>query len=504
MNMQKREAGILLPLSALPSPYGIGCLSREAYAFAELLAESGQRVWQILPLTPTSLGDSPYQSPSAFALNPYLIDLCGLIDDGLLSGEECEEALGSCGADRVDYGRQYERRIPLLRLAYRRFRGQDGSDYRSFSEKNRDWLEDYALFMAIKDRCGGASHRDWDRKWRERDPQAMEECGIALAESVEFYRFLQYRAAEEWERFHAYVKGLGIRIMGDLPLYVSEDSADLWAHPELFCLDREGLPERVAGCPPDDFSPDGQRWGNPLYRWEEHRRSDYAWWVSRLSHAFSLYDLVRIDHFRGFDAYYSIPAEAKTAREGRWERGIGNEMFRVAEEILGKRDLVAEDLGFETDSLRKLLEDCGFPGMKILQFGFGGKEGDFSSSDLPHNYPAHCVAYTGTHDNATLFEWLTSLSEEGEGKVREYLWNFHAPREALGEALIASLMRSPAELCVVPLQDYLGLGAEARMNTPAREAGNWQWRVPSSALSAELKNKILRLTCLGGRNPRSV
>ena len=492
-----RQSGILMPISSLPSPYGIGCLSCEAYEFCRRLSEAGQSVWQILPLTPTSYGDSPYQSPSAFALNPYLIDLCGLIEEGLLHKEECDETLGDAPRDRVDYGRQYEGRMLLYRRAYRRWRKGESAEYGSFLERNETWLSDYALFMAVKERYGGAPLKNWPRGLRERDPQAMVEVREELCESVDFYQFLQFRAWREWDRFHEYAKERGIRIMGDLPLYVSEDSADLWGNPDLFYLNEEGRPTHVAGCPPDAFSSDGQWWGNPLYRWEEHRRRDYSWWVSRLSSAFSLYDMVRIDHFRGFDAYYSIPATAKSAREGRWERGIGEEMFRVAEEILGRREIVAEDLGFETESLRVLLARCGFPGMRILQHGFD--TADFSSRDLPHNYPSDCVAYTGTHDNPTLLQWLESRSEEGIGRIREYLWRRGGSLSELGEELIVRLLQSPASLCILPLQDYLLLGEEGRINVPSRGEGNWQWRVKEEELCAPLWAKIERMATVSGR-----
>ena len=499
MNEDLRKAGILLPVTALPSPFGIGCFSREAYELVDALAGSGQGYWQVLPLTPTSFGDSPYQSPSAFAGNPYLIDLWGLVTDGLLSQGECEEALGDTPAHRVDYGLQYKKRMPLLRLAASRFRGGESGEYRDFREKNQGWLEDYALFMALKDSLGGLPLAEWDPSLRLREARAMSEARERLSEEIEAYRFLQFRFFEEWGRLRAYANQRGVRIIGDLPIYVSRDSADLWASPNLFLLDGEGNPLRVAGCPPDDFTEDGQLWGNPLYRWEAHRRQDYAWWLARLSQAFELFDAVRIDHFRGFDSYYSIPAGDRDAKGGRWEKGIGDEFFRVARETLGEKEILAEDLGYVTDSVRSLLRACGFPGMKILQFGFGGEAGDFSSDDLPHNYPPHCVAYTGTHDNATLLEWLSGASEKERAKVREYLWTEEPSDGHLAESLIAALMRSPARLCVVPLQDYLGLGAEARVNVPARAEGNWQWRLRREDLSDSLWNKIARLTKIGGR-----
>ena len=499
MKTERRSAGILLPVFSLPSPYGIGCFSREAYELVDRLAQSKQTYWQVLPLSPTSYGDSPYQSPSAFAGNPYLIDLDGLVRDGLLQREECEEALGEAPRDRVDYGLLYRKRLPLLRLAASRFRGEASVGYGEFLQRNAFWLEDYALFMALKDSLGGAPLREWDEGLRLRDSAALEEARARLAEEIEVYRFLQFRFFEEWGALRAYANGRGIRIIGDLPIYVSGDSADVWSHPSLFLLDEKGFPLRVAGCPPDDFTADGQLWGNPLYRWEAHRREDYAWWLSRLGQGFEMYDVVRIDHFRGFDSYYSIPAGETTARNGRWEKGIGEELFRVAREVLGEREILAEDLGYVTDSVRALLENCGFPGMKILQFGFGGDPLDFSSGDLPHNYPRHAVAYTGTHDNATLAEWLSRISHWEREKVREYLWSREESDTVLAEQMIAALMRSPAALCVVPLQDYLGLGGNARMNVPSVPFGNWQWRVKGEALNDALFDRIRRLARLGGR-----
>ncbi len=493
-----RKAGILLPVTALPSPYGIGCLSREAYRFVDALLACGQSYWQILPLNPTSFGDSPYQSFSAFAGNPYLIDLDGLIEDGLLSRSECDDALGGA-TGRVDYGLQYRKRLPLLRLAAGRFDGWQNEEYRAFLDKNAEWLEDYALFMAIKDSLGGRSLSEWETPLRMREEAALDERREALAGEIDAYRFLQFRFFKEWQALRSYANQRGIRIIGDLPIYVSCDSADVWANPELFLLDEAGAPIRVAGCPPDGFTPDGQLWGNPLYRWDAHRREDYAWWISRLRQAFETYDAVRIDHFRGFDSYYSIPAGARTAREGRWERGIGDEMFRVAEEVLGRKEILAEDLGYVTDSVRALLASCGFPGMKILQFGFGGGEGDFSSEDLPHRYPSHCVAYTGTHDNATLREWLAGASDTEKRKIREYLWSDSSDEKLLAEQLIACLLRSPASLCVIPMQDYLGLGGEARVNIPSTGEGNWQWRMEGDAFDGHVKETIRKLCRISGR-----
>lgn len=503
MSKTQRACGILLPIPSLPSPFGIGCFSKEAYAFVDFLQSCGQHYWQLLPLSPTSFGDSPYQSFSGFAGNPYLIDLTGLIEDGLLSEEECRDALGSASSDseRIDYRRQYEKRWPLLRLAYGRWQGEDGADYQKFVRKNEVWLEDYALFMSLKDRRGGASWQTWEEPLRRRQSEALAEARTAEQDSIRFYKFLQFRFFEEWNRLKQYANGHGIRFIGDLPLYVSEDSADVWRHPELFCLDENLRPTCVAGCPPDEFSPDGQLWGNPLYRWSEHRRNDYAWWLERLSHAFSQYDVVRLDHFRGFDAYYAVPYGAETAKDGHWEKGVGAELFRVTEEVLDKREIIAEDLGFITDSVRTLVETCGFYGMKILQFGFDGTEVNFSSDDLPHRYPRHCAAYTGTHDNPTLSEWIAKSSDERRARMADYLCvppNI-APDD-LSDALIGALMRSQAEICIVPMQDYLHVGEEGRINVPSVPFGNWQWRLPEHATDASVRERILKLCRIGSRS----
>ncbi|MBQ2999744.1 MAG: 4-alpha-glucanotransferase [Clostridia bacterium] len=468
----KREAGILLPVSALPSRYGIGGFDRAAYEFVDFLREAGQSVWQILPLGPTGYGDSPYQSPSAFAGNPYFISLERLCEDGLLSEEECREADCTSDDGGVDYGDLYEKRNRLLRKAFSRSR--QSAEQLRFEEAHRAWLEDYALFMARR----------------------IASDGVPSAEEMAYHRFLQFRFFEDLGALRRYANGKGIRIVGDLPIYVSLDSADVCFSPELFELNANGVPTAVAGCPPDGFAPKGQLWGNPLYDWQEHERTGYAWWIARLSHAFSMVDAVRIDHFRGFDSYYAIPYGAPDATQGEWRRGPGMSLFRAVREALGEREIIAEDLGFITDSVRALVRESGFAGMKILQFGFDGEE-----EHLPHRYGENSVAFTGTHDNPTLCEWIEAHSEGEIARIRESLWDFFTPRERLYEVLIASLMRSPSRLAIVPMQDYLGLGAEGRMNRPASLGNNWRWRMTRAQMSGELAEKIFRLTRIGGRLP---
>ncbi len=501
--MRERAAGVLLPITALPSPHGIGCLSKEAYTFVDLLARAGQRYWQILPVGPTGYGDSPYQSFSTFAGNPYLIDLDVLIEAGLLTRRECESALDKDVTDKVDYALQYRARLPLLRRAYDVFRHGAGEKERTmlaaFCEGQADWLSDYALFMAIKDAYGGKPCMAWERPLLRRERVTLENARCSLAQSIAFHCFLQYLFFSQWEALHEYARSRGVAIIGDLPIYVSGDSADVWAHPELFCLDDGLRPTSVAGCPPDGFSALGQLWGNPLYRWDMHAKTGYAWWIERLRHCFSLYDVLRIDHFRGFDSYYSIPYGAKDARQGSWQRGPGAALFRAARQHLGERAIIAEDLGYMTESVRSLLRDCGFPGMKVLQFAFDERDTGSKNDHLPHNYSENCVAYTGTHDNQTLAGWLSEISVRDLRLLREYLCDFDTPVSRLCRPLIALLMRSNARLCIVPVQDYLTLGDEARINTPSTLGNNWRWRVPAEALNDTLMREIADMTHRYGR-----
>lgn len=483
-----REAGILMPISALPSKYGIGCMSREAYDFVDFLAEAGQSVWQILPMGHTGYGDSPYQAFSSFAGNPLSVSLDGFIRDGLLSAGECEVAELEGDDGRVDYRRQYENRYPLLRLAYARSRSRGTAADMGLLRSEGAWLDDYALFMAIKDRLSGKPLSEWDEPLRNRDAGAIARASEELSADIGFWKFMQARFFSEWRSLRSYANSRGIRIIGDIPIYVSPDSADVWCHPELFLLDAGGKPISVAGCPPDAFSPDGQLWGNPLYRWDEHKRQGYAWWRARISFALGMYDGLRIDHFRGFDAYYSIPYGHTTAREGEWRDGPSLALFEALEDIIGDREIIAEDLGHMTESARALVRACGFDGMKILQFGFDDEEGTLDvNPHLPHRYPEGCVAYTGTHDNPTLAEWFSELSEEKRRQVCGYA---NASEESIIPALIDCLMGSRAHLCIVPMQDYLALGAEARMNRPSTVGENWRWRLGADELGITLRSRI--------------
>lgn len=493
-----RQAGILMPISSLPSSYGIGCFSEEAYEFVDFLHDSGQCIWQILPLCPTSIGDSPYQSPCSFAGNPYFISPDRLAKDLLLTSDECVAYSAENDSRYVDYGRLYERRFPLLRLAYSRFsESHKGEKYSAFLTENSFWLYDYALYCAIKKHLGDIPLSMWHSDLRRRDPSSLNEYRKNLSEDINFYIFLQYEFFTQWNELKSYANSRGIKILGDLPIYVCADSSDVWVSPELFELDGDGIPLSVAGCPPDGFSPMGQLWGNPLYNWSEHKRSRYAFWVQRMSHAFKMYDIVRIDHFRGFESYYSIPYGAPDARGGHWEKGAGRELFSEIEGSLGKREIIAEDLGYITDGVRRLVKDCGFQGMKILQFGFDSN--DFSSEYLPVNYEKDCVVYTGTHDNPTLKEWLCNMGESSEKMVRDYICDRETPKEELAEKLIAVAQQSAADICIIPIQDYLSTGHEGRMNTPSSSSGNWIWRAKKEDISKSLCKKVKHLTKIGNR-----
>lgn len=496
--MKNRSAGILLHISSLPSRYGIGCFDKSAYEFVDFLKASGQSFWQILPLGPTGYGDSPYQSFSAFAGNPYFIDLTELIEEGLLTAAECERADAENDPSRVDYGRLYKLRLPLLMKAYKRAEKTHEERLCRFAEEN-DWADNYALFMALKSKAKGAPFTEWVKEIRLRESCIMEKCRWALKKEIGFHIFTQYYFYRQWLRLKEYANKNGIAIIGDIPIYTAADSADVWENPQLFQLDENLFPKAVAGCPPDGFSADGQLWGNPLYNWEEHRKTGYSWWIKRLSHCFKLYDTVRIDHFRGFDEYYSIPYGEKNAVKGHWEKGAGAELFRAAEKSLGKMKVIAEDLGFMTDSVKRLVQDTGFPNMKVLQFGFDSRDTGNRADYLPHNYPYNCAAYTGTHDNQTITSWLRSITPEEKDMVREYLCDDYTPDSKLYKSLISLVMRSGAELAVIPMQDWLGLDDRSRMNTPSVTGGNWQWRMKKSDMNEELAAEILKTTKIYGR-----
>ena len=492
-----RRCGMLLPVASLPSRYGIGAFSKEAYEFIDQLKEAGQQVWQILPLGPTSFGDSPYQAFSAFAGNPYFIDLEALIQEGLLTKEECDRADFGNNPAYIDYSKLYENRFSLLKIAYERWKSVSFAGtpqerrleavYGKAGELLRRETREYCFYMALKDHFQSRSWDLWDEEIRTRRPEALARYEQLLSDEIGFCEFQQIKFEEQWKKLKGYANSQGIQIMGDIPIYVAFDGADSWARPELFQFDGDMRPKAVAGCPPDAFSATGQLWGNPLYDWEYHRKTGYQWWMKRMEYCFALYDLVRVDHFRGFDEYYSIPYGQDTAVNGKWEQGPGIEIFRKMEEYFGQKELpiIAEDLGFLTPSVYRLLEETGFPGMKVLEFAFeeGGR-----SPYLPHNYTQNCVVYTGTHDNDTLAGWYKAMDIEQKEFSIEYLGNSLTPVDQVHWDFIRLALRSVAELAVIPVQDYLGLGTEARTNEPSTIGKNWRWRL----LKGQLDEKTLR------------
>ena len=492
----KRSSGVLLPVASLPSKYGIGCFDRCAYDFVDQLVKAGQSYWQILPMGPTGYGDSPYQAFSTFAGNPYFISPDDLVKKGYLTENDCIRAAEGTSGKEVHYDVLFQKRLGLLRKAYANSSIEADVSYQAFVQKNSEWLADYALFMAIKDNKSGKSYLEWEDAIRLRSPEAMVSYRNRLLEDVNFYQFVQYEFYTQWAALKKYANDKGISIIGDIPIYVALDSADTWAHPELFQFDENGLPTAVAGCPPDAFSATGQLWGNPLYDWEYHKKTGYAWWTRRMTNCMKLYDVVRIDHFRGFDEYYSIPYGDKTAEFGHWEKGPGIDLFRTLEKNLGKLDVIAEDLGLLTDSVIEMVEESGFPGMKVLQFAFDENE---DSPYLTHRYERNCIVYTGTHDNETIAGWWKSITVKERKLARDYLCDNWTPDKDLYKCFISLVMRSSAKLCVIPMQDYMGLDNSCRMNQPSTVGKNWKWRIRRRELTAKLQKEIHGIALRYGR-----
>lgn len=489
-----RKCGVLMPISSLPSRFGIGGFSKEAYDFVDFLAAGGQSLWQILPLGPTGYGDSPYQSFSTFAGNPYYISLDKLIEEGLLTEQECESCDYGDNPEYVNYEKIYNTRFKLLRMAFDRANITEKDEYKSFVEENKEWLKDYAMYMAIKDAKKGIAWIEWDEDIRLRKPEAMAYYEKELENDINFYSYQQYLFATQWAELKAYANKKGVGIVGDIPIYVAFDSSDTWANPELFQLDEENIPTGVAGCPPDAFSATGQLWGNPLYRWDYHEQTGFAWWIRRLAYCFKIYDVVRIDHFRGFDEYWAIPYGDETAEFGRWEKGPGYALFEAVKKALGNRPVIAEDLGFLTPSVLKLVKKTGYPGMKILQFAFDPRE---ESDYLPHNYTNNSVVYTGTHDNDTVNGWLAALGRKDLAFAKKYIGVKRTSDICYN--LVRMALASVSDTAIIPLQDYLELGSEARINTPSTLGGNWEWRVKADACTPELSAKMLELAQTFGR-----
>lgn len=490
-----RQSGILLHISSLPSPYGIGSLGKAAYQFVDFLRQAGQSCWQMLPINPTGYGDSPYQALSSFAGNYYLIDLDLLAEDGLLQKTEiCGEDWGDDPA-KVDFGVMFLRRLAILDKAFQRFKPEKDSKYHEFIQRNGSWLEDFALFMALKEENRQAPWTEWEDGVRFREEKAMKASKVRLRNRMEFHYFLQYTFYSQWERLHKYAEEQGISLIGDVPIYVPMDSADVWSAPDRFQLDEDRKPVVIAGCPPDAFSADGQRWGNPIYDWEHMKEDGFGWWISRLRGATHFFDVIRIDHFRGIESYWAIPADEETAVNGRWCKGPGMELILAIREKLPETRFIAEDLGYLTPEVIQMQEESGFPGMKVLQFAFDSRE---AGNYIPYTYTRNTVCYTGTHDNETLRQWQETISDENLYYAMEYL---QIEEEAdLPDAMIVCGMASVSDLFVAQFQDYLGLGAEARMNKPSTlNDKNWTWRALEEQITPELAEKICRLTRLYGR-----
>ena len=491
-----RSSGILMPIFSLPSPYGIGTLGKAAYDFADFLAEAGQHYWQMLPLGPTSYGDSPYQSFSTFAGNPYFIDPDLLVEDGLLTKQEVKAYRWGSDPRHVDYGAVYNSRLKLLSKAKKRGWERDREEVTAFVAENARWLPDYALFMACKRHFGMRSWTEWeDEDIRLRRSQlVLEQYRTLLREDVELFTYIQYLFFRQWEALRTYLHGKDIHIIGDLPIYVAMDSADVWAEPENFQLDDRCVPTEVSGVPPDYFSADGQLWGNPLYRWDRMQADGFGWWIRRIDGAGKLYDVIRIDHFRGFESYWAVPYGETTAKNGRWVKGPGMALVGVLTGWFPQLEFIAEDLGYPTPEVAQLLRDSGLPGMKVLEFAFDSRD---TSSYLPHSYRENCICYTGTHDNSPLALWRQEADPADIAFAKEYLGL--NDEEGFNRGIIRGGMSSLAKLFVAQMQDYLELGAGHRTNEPGTQSGNWQWRMLPGELTPELAQRIRKLTRIYGR-----
>ena len=497
----RRVSGILLHITSLPSEYGVGDLGPAAYRFADFLTRTNQRLWQMLPVGPIGPGASPYSSPSTFAGNPLLISPQPLIENGLVTDEELAP-LAELPDNRVDYARLVPRKRKVLRTAFRRFQDDtttiDATRLKKFRDTQSAWLDEYALYAALKEAHDGAPWTEWTPALAHRKPEALDRARKTHAAAIEKHIFWQYLFHRQWTALQAYCRARDIRLFGDLPIYVAHDSADVWAHQDLFHLDDEGEPSVVAGVPPDYFSPEGQLWGNPIYRWDRMQERGYRWWTERLRRAFELFDLVRLDHFRGLDEYWQIPADHSTAIDGEWKEGPGASFFKAMKDEFEELPVIAEDLGIITDSVKALRDTFEFPGMAVLQFAFGGSP---DNEFLPHNHRRNLVVYTGTHDNNTTVGWWEEeLSDEGKEFARSYL-NLpeHEEDVDIHRSAVRAIIASVADRVVFPLQDVIGLGSEGRMNTPGTMDGNWAWRFTPEQLSEEDEEVLEELTHLYGR-----
>ncbi|NLK94101.1 MAG: 4-alpha-glucanotransferase [Clostridiales bacterium] len=484
-----RSSGIIMHISSLPGKYGIGTLGEEAYKFVDFLVESGQKYWQVLPLNQTSYGDSPYQSCSAFSGNPYFVDLDMLKDEGLLDEEDYLSVDFGDDEEYVDYSKIFKNKLPVLRIAYNNSKGYYTEEIAEFIKEEKKWIEDYGLFMAIKTESGGKSLKDWSLELKERKKESLDKYKEELEDEINFWIFIQYLFFKQWKELKSYANENEIKIIGDIPIYVAEDSVDLWVNPENFNVNKDLIPISVAGCPPDTFSLTGQLWGNPIYNWEKIKEDKYEWWIERIRANLKIYDAIRLDHFRGFESFYEIPYGEKTAENGKWVKGPGIQLFNEIEKKFGNIEIIAEDLGYMTDELIKFRKETGFPGMKVLQFAFNKEE---DSEYLPHNYNKNSVVYTGTHDNDTVMGWI---NESGNLDEVEYAKDYLALTEEEGYnwGFIRGAWGSTANISIALMQDFLGLGSISRMNKPSK-LGYWKWRMKEDAISDKLSNKINELT----------
>ena len=491
-----RASGVLMAVSSLPSEYGIGCFSREAYEFVDQLEKAGQQYWQILPLGPTGYGDSPYQSCSTFAGNPYFIDLDELVREGLLTKEECTSCSWGDDPGYVDYEKIYNSRFPLLKKAYERADLENDSEYQAFVREYQIWLKDYALYMAIKNSRNGESWLDWPKELKDRSSGYVKRAESELSEEVGFYCFQQYLFEKQWKKLKAYANKKGIKIIGDVPIYVALDSADVWANPELFQIDEECSPKAVAGCPPDAFSATGQLWGNPLYDWDKIKKDDFSWWRKRMEHSANLYDVIRIDHFIGTVKYYAIPAEDNDARNGKWRKGPGMDLIKAIDESINGKSIIAEDLGVKMPEVVEVLEKSGYPGMKVLEFAF---DGDRKNDHLPYNWIPNVVAYGGTHDNDTLVGYFSGMQHWELGYIREYMECRNGSIEDLVDKVFKTAYESVANLVIFQMQDVLKVGHIGRMNLPSSMGTNWRWRMLNGQFSHDKIERLRYLCDIYGR-----
>ncbi len=495
----KRSSGVLMPISSLPSPYGIGTFGKAAYVFADFLKAAGQKYWQVLPLGPTSYGDSPYQSFSTFAGNPYFIDLDILIKEGLLTKKEVMAENWGTNPRYVDYGQTYISRFKVLRKAKERGYKAAEKEIAKFKKAN-PWVDNYALFMSLKKHFDQISWQEWpEEDIRLHEKKAVAKYTKELAEDIEFFIFIQYLFFKQWTELKKYINKLGIEVIGDLPIYVALDSCDVWAEPEFFCLDEENYPVEVAGVPPDYFSADGQLWGNPCYDWKAMKADGYRWWIRRIGGCAKLYDVLRIDHFRGFDEYWAVPAGDKTAKNGKWKKGPGMELVGLLSKEYPNTEFIAEDLGQPSPTVVKLLKDSNWPGMKVLEFAFDSGE---PNNYQPHTYDKHCICYTGTHDNATIMEWYKTAKKADKDYARKYLGISRS--EGFNWGMIRGGMSSVAMLFVAQIQDYLGLGKYNRINVPGTKSGNWQWRLLDGELTQELAKKMYDMALMYDRVEKEI